>query len=300
LVSASPFWNNAAFFKLQEPSPAPITGNFMSFRPVAIFALILTSASNPLAAAEPRPIYARPATTAESFTLDSYIEYFDGMLMQEAEDLKGWTAGLDFTLPLTDYIQIRFLLPVRTEADAVIIDTGEDIKIEGFNGVFDFATLFFEHQLTGRNGEPGRFAYYLGYGSRTAALETGKKDEYHHQGTSYQIGGRYDYQADSGRLFLDAGLRWYEPSDDLNPGDVLKDNFLLTTLRAAWLWSGTGKLTPGVEIILDATDGYTSASVVPEIIWQPSDLIHARLGIPLGVTSDAPDYGGQIEISFNF
>ncbi|MDA1074486.1 MAG: hypothetical protein O3A63_06965 [Proteobacteria bacterium] len=257
-------------------------------------------ASTCVQANEPRPIYARPAATAEGFRLDSYFEYYDGLLMQEAEDLKGWTAGFDLTLPLTSTMALRLLLPVRTEADATIIGTGQDIEIEGWMGVFDFASLYFEHQLSGTQGQPSRFAYYLGFGSRTSTLKTGTHDEYQHQGRNFQVGGRYDYKADSGSLFVDTGVRWYEPSDDLNPGDPGNDSFWLLTIRTAWLWNGTGTFTPGVELVVDAGESYLSASVVPEIIWQPSDFFHARLGVPLGVSSDAPDYGGQVEISLNF
>ena len=47
-----------------------------------------------------RPLYARPATTATSFNADAYYEYFEGLTLQAAVDVDGWTMGFDFTVPV--------------------------------------------------------------------------------------------------------------------------------------------------------------------------------------------------------
>ena len=62
-------------------------------------ALLSLFVSTGLAAAEiERPLYARPATTPESFSMDAYIEYFDGLSLQEAVDAENelGVRGFDF------------------------------------------------------------------------------------------------------------------------------------------------------------------------------------------------------------
>ena len=251
--------------------------------------------------ADVRPIHTRPAATVKSFYLDAYVEYFDGLLMQEATDVKGWTAGLDFTFPFRDNMQIRFQLPVRTEAEAFLLLDESIIDLEGWTGIYDYAALYLEHQLSGGGGEPGNFSYYLGIGFRTSALKTGTEDEFLHRGRTYHMGIRYDYQAENGSsaYFIDTGLRTYAETDDLNPNSMSKDKFNMMIVRAGWLHPGTS-FTPGVEVVADLGDDYSNITLVPEIIWHGSDVFHARLGLAVGASSDAPDYGGEIMVTFNF
>jgi hypothetical protein len=52
--------------------------------------------------------------------------------------------------------------------------------------------------------------------------------------------------------------------------------------------------------VADLGDGYTNIMLVPEIIWRSGDVFQAKLGLAVGLSPDAPDYGGEIEVSFNF
>ena len=248
----------------------------------------------------PRPLFARPATTAKSFYMDAFIEYFDGLALQEAVDLEGWTAGLDFTLPFRRGMQIRLLLPVRTEADAVLVDDGEDISIEGWGGTFRFATLFFEHQVVGLDAGPDRLSYFLGYGNRTAVLNTGTPDRYNHQGRSIHGGLRYDrLLSGGGRLIFDGEIRSYEVSDDLNPENLIDDRFLLGTFNAAWIGKRYGAVTPALELTTNIIDSFFAASLVPEVILRGTDTFEFKFGIPVGLTSDASDWGAQFRLTVN-
>ncbi|MEM8768619.1 MAG: hypothetical protein AAGE43_14315, partial [Pseudomonadota bacterium] len=236
-----------------------------------------------------------------SFNMDAYVEVFDGLDLQEAVSLEGWTAGLDFTLPINRTMQFRFLLPVRTEADGVLVDGGDDIDIKGWGGTFRFATLAFEHLIVGENGGPNRLAYMVGAGVRTANLETDTPDRYNHQGRSLHLGIRYDrVLARGGVLMLDTELRFYEESDDLNPGDLIDDRFFWGTINGAWLLKERGPFTPGVELTAALGENWTALSVVPELFIAAGDVVDLKFGVPIGVTTDAPNWGAQFRLTANF
>lgn len=248
-----------------------------------------------------RPLIARPATTTSSFNMDIYASYVDGQALQEADDFRGWTAGFDFTLPLNQTMQLRVLLPLRTEGEAVLRSNGAEIDIEGWGGVFDFATLFFEHQLLGRDSGANRFAYFLGAGYRTGVLETGTPDRYNHQGRSLHAGARYErHLASHGVLFLDAEYRSYEVSDDLNPANANDDRFNLFRVTGAWMGTRRGSLTPAVEVSMDVVEDYVAAVAVPELFLRAGDTVELKLGVPVGITRDAPDWGAQLRATLVF
>ncbi|TNF88920.1 MAG: hypothetical protein EP301_03960, partial [Gammaproteobacteria bacterium] len=231
----------------------------LSFRTSLIaLALVSLSGAPGLSANEiERPLYARPATTTASFNMDAYFEYFDGLALQEAVDLEGWTAGLDFTYPFSRSMQLRFLLPVRTEAEGVLVDGGEDVDIDGWGGTFRYASLHFEHQLVGVDGGPNRLSYALGLGHRTAILETSVGDKYNHRGRSLHTALRYDRVLGSGAALLaDLEVRFYEESDDLNPGNLRDDSFFLVKFAGGWVGSRRGALTPGLELTADLVEDY--------------------------------------------
>lgn len=249
-----------------------------------------------------RPLYARPATTTTSFNMDAYVSYVDGLALQEAKDFKGWTAGVDLTAPLNRTMQLRFHLPVRTEGEAVLVSNGGKIDIDGWSGIYDYATLFFEHQLTGRDGGPNRFAWYLGAGWRTGVLETGTPDKYNHQGRSLHLGGRFERRlGGGGSLLLDAEYRSYEMSDDLNPASLSDDRFNFLRITGSWIGASRGVFTPALELTADAVlTGYFAAAVVPEVFLSAGNRLVLKLGVPVGVSSDAPDWGSQVRATFRF
>lgn len=248
-----------------------------------------------------RPVYARPATTASGFLLEGFYEAFEGLDLQEAVALDGWSAGFDFTFPFNRSMQLRFLLPARTEADGIFVNTGDDAEIEGWGGTFDFATLYFEHQLVGVDDGPNRLAWFGGLGNRTAVLNTGTPDRYNHEGRSAHVGIRYDrLLGGAGKFFLDTEFRFYERSDDLNPADLIDDNFWLGTVTAAWLGAPLGAFTPGLELMADFGDGHTSASIVPELILTTGKTLDLKLAVPVGLTDDAPNWRAQFRLTFAF
>ena len=267
-----------------------------------VLTVVTTGLSGWAAAAEfSRPLYARPATTSTSFYLDAFFEYFDGLALQEATELEGWTAGLDMTFPFRPNMQLRFLLPARTEAEGVLVNGGGEIDIEGWGGTFDFATLYFEHQVIGVDGGANRVSYFAGFGTRTGVLETGTQDKYNHRGRSWHAGLRYDQILDSGGLWLiDTEIRFYEESDDLHPGNLRDDTFWLATMSTAWLGTRRGVLTPALEVTADVAENFFAASLVPEALVRGSEALELKFGLPIGLTSDAPDWGAQFRLTLSF
>ncbi len=275
----------------------------LTLRPLAAFGLLIVvlGAVGAHAAEFERPLYARPATTATSFNMDAYFDYYDGLALQEAVDLEGWTAGFDFTFPFSQSMQLRFQLPVRTEADGVLVDGSGDVEIKGWGGTYQFASLHFEHQILGVDGGPNRLSYQLGLGNRTGNLETSIGDKYNHQGRSLHAGLRYDrLLASGGALLADLELRSYEESDDLNPGNLNDDRFFLVKFAGAWVGESRGRLTPALELTADLVEDYLAVSVVPELYLRTSDALALKFGVPLGVTSDAPNWGAQLRLTVDF
>jgi hypothetical protein len=273
--------------------------------PVAAFTVPLFFAaigfSSAFAAEVERPLYARPATTATSFNVDAYYEYFEGLTLQEAVDVDGWTAGFDFTVPLNRSMQLRLLLPLRTEADGVLVAGGGDVDIEGWGGTFRFASLHFEHQVMGREGGANRLSYALGIGNRTAALETSIGDKYNHQGRSAHVSLRYDRILDrGGALLMDFEVRSYEESDDLNPGNLNDDRFWLFKLAGGWIGASRGRLTPALELTADVVEEFVAVSVVPELFLGATENFSVKFGVPVGITSDAPDWAAQFRLGLAF
>ena len=101
-------------------------------------------------------------------------------------------------------------------------------------------------------------------------------------------------------LFLDTEFRFYDPSDDLNPGDLIDDSFWLATVTAAWLAAPLGAFTPGVELMADIADNYTAASIAPELVLSAGQTLDLKLAVPVGLTSDAPDWGAQFRLTLSF
>lgn len=273
-----------------------------TLRDLTVAGLLMLLCTASVRAAEfERPLYARPATTSESITLDAFFEYFDGLALQEAVDVTGWTAGLDFTFPLNRRMQLRFVLPVRTEADGILLEGGDEIEIEGWGGTYQFAAAHFEHQLVGVEGGPNRFSYQVGLGHRTSVLETSIGDKYNHRGRNLNVGLRYDRLLSSGgALLADLEVRFYEESDDLNPGDLIDDRFFLVKFAGGWVGRSSGRFTPALELTADVVEDYVAVSLVPEVYLRANDTLAIKLGVPIGVTSDAPDWGAQLRLSLDF
>ncbi len=249
-----------------------------------------------------RPLIARPATTTRKLNMDVYGTYVDGLALQEAKDFRGWTVGLDFTLPISRWMQLRLLMPVRTEGKAVITAGDIDSDIKGWSGIFDFGTLFFEHQLTGRDGGPGRFAYSLGLGWRTGVLETDTPDKYNHQGRNALLGVRYERRFSGGSTaLLDAQYRYYEVSDDLNPASLHHDTFNFIRLTGTWMGPRRGVFRPAVELNSEfVPKGYIALSIVPEVFFRPANAFEIKVGVAAGLTSDAPDWGTEMRATILF
>jgi hypothetical protein len=100
-------------------------------------------------------------------------------------------------------------------------------------------------------------------------------------------------------LLADLELRFYEESDDLNPGNLDDDRFFLLKFAGGWIGSPRGRLTPALELTADVVEDYFALSLVPELYLRTSDVLSLKLGVSVGVTSDAPNWGAQLRLSLN-
>ncbi|HEY5647066.1 MAG TPA: hypothetical protein VIS76_14035, partial [Pseudomonadales bacterium] len=103
-----------------------------------------------------------------------------------------------------------------------------------------------------------------------------------------------------GVLLLDAEYRSYEISDDLNPANANDDRFNLFRLTGAWMGPRRGALTPAVEVSMDVVQDYVAAVAVPELFLRAGDTVELKLGVPVGISRDAPDWGAQLRATLVF
>lgn len=244
------------------------------------------------------PLIARSAATSDGFYGAVRFDYFDGLDLQEATDLSGWTTALDGTIPISPSMQLRVLLPFRTEAKGTLVKDGTDIEVDGWGGTYDYTSLFFEHQLLGGSAGINHFSYFVGFGARTAVLNTSTPDRYNHTGRSLHLGFRYTRKMNRARLFVDSEFRRYERSDDLNPGDLRKDDFEMFLLTFSWLADASSRHTPAIELTTRKADNYTDIALVPEYLISVSSSLELKLGLPIGLSAQAPNYGAKVELAW--
>ncbi|MGB5330417.1 MAG: hypothetical protein WBO58_19570 [Gammaproteobacteria bacterium] len=255
---------------------------------------------------------------------------FTDVELEEAEGFDGWTASVELVVPLesiSERMQLRFSLPFYTEGDARIADdtkpnNGDKTDIDGYGGVYDFATLQFEHQWLETETSGYNAAYSVGFGTVLGPLDTDaldidltepeaddetdpeKTDQMNHKGYVFLSGLKYDSPvAIFGResqLLLNGGMRGYFYTDDLHPDD--KDYFIWADLKGAIVF---GQLEDNVVPVLELTylgdfGDFEEIFLNPEAIIPFSESASLKLGGLISLGDDGNQGGFAGSLSFGF
>jgi hypothetical protein len=278
---------------------------------VSLFGLVLLlSASSAWSEYRVQPIETRSAQIRPGVTLDAGFQYFTDVTLQEADEFDGWTADLDLTIPFMDRFQLRVYLPVYTKGDATLQEDtlwekkGDSIDIDGWTGVYDFASLTFEHQLMFDDRNRFNLGYYAGVGTSLKPLDTDltNGDKYNHRGRVAMLGINADGHAwdDKVQLLGNFGFRYYWESDDLNPGG--SDTFGAADLKGAMVFQPWGeKLYPVLELTYLGDFGDLNViTLQPELIYPISEKFELRGAVPIGLGGDGNQLGVSAQLGWLF
>jgi hypothetical protein len=273
--------------------------------------LVLAAAIPDLAAAAGagiHPIETRYAQTPPNFEVNLTYRKFTDVTLQEADQLDGWSGGIDITAPFLNRFQLRFSAPFYTTGTARLTepghpDSGQSIDLDSHGGIEDFPSLEFAHQLGFETESGANWGYYLGLGMVLDPLDTSAAsgDIYNHRGRLAYGGIRLDRAgwSASTRLAGNLGVRYYWETDDLFPGG---DNPVLADIKGALLlepWAG--KLYPALELTyLGDFSDYNATTLIPEIIIPVGTNFDVRAGIPIGLGGDGNQLGATAQVGFKF
>ena len=254
---------------------------------------------------ELEPIYSRNARNAQRITVNLTYDNFRNVRLEEADEFDGYTTTAELIVPFgkNKRWEVRFEYPFHTDGDAQFIETGESIDIKGDAGVFDFATLVLQRELSTADNCPVNSSVYLGFGKRATYLDTSIDDKYNHAGSIIRLGFNIDNASYDRDLRLQASLdgRYYFDSDDLNPSDNGTE-FYLMNLSGAAVYNAEGFIKPAFEILY-STDFYDRQIIqaVPQLIIPIGEILEIKGGYAFGHSSgEGSTQTGTIRTTFRF
>ncbi len=243
------------------------------------------------------PLFTKSAKISDHYIVDAYIETYKGRQFQEIDDVDATELRLDVVFPILTNSQLRLSVPFSTDGDGVRIDNGDKTNINGNNGTLNFVSLAYEHQFMHKADDNMDVMAYANLGTRVANLETSHGDNMNHQGRNIKAGFKLNTEISSSLLFLtDMGYQYYWVSDDLNPsgggdkfGNVVASFAVIKHDRS---------LKPAVELTYRGDFGnYNNLAISPELIYSFEN-VDLKLALPIGITSDADDYGVTVGLTF--
>ena len=261
-----------------------------------------------------QPIVTRYAETAKKVTLNAGIHLFNDVDLQEADNFDGYTVDMDLTIPIpgTKHWQVRLGVPFYTAGTARLTktgepDTGKEIDIRGYGGVFDFANIQVEYQFLEESVKGFNAAAYGGIGERLDYLKTSTvaDDKYNHKGLVGLMGLKGDVHCgEDWRFAANLGARYYFKSDDLNPADTSTSGSVFWLVEASFAaiyhpWKAP--VFPVAELLYQGViSDYNSVLFVPEIIYAINSHVELKAGAPIGLTGDGESFGGRFQITTRF
>ena len=254
---------------------------------------------------ELEPIYTRNARNVQRITVNLTYDNFNNVALEEANEFDGYTTTAELIVPFgkENRWEVRFKYPFYTDGDAEVIRTGESIDIHGNGGVYDFATLVLQRELSRTDESPVNSSIYLGGGTRSARLKTSIDDYYNHNGNVALVGLNIDNARADRNIRLQTSLegRRYFDTDDLNPsnGDT---EFFLMNLSAAAVYNAKGFIKPGFEVLY-STDFKDRQIVqaVPQLIVPLWDRVEIKAGYAFGHSDgEGSTQTGTIRTTFSF
>ncbi len=243
------------------------------------------------------PIYTKSARVYSSLVFDAYVEYYRGRMFEEIEDVDATELRVDLSFPIFNRAQLRLSLPFYTSGEGVQVENGEKTDLDGNGGTFNFASIGFEYQFLDASQSSMDLLGYVSIAQRTNRLETSHGDYMNHRGKNAKLGARLDTDINpSLRFMTDVGFQYYFDSDDLNPSRN-GDSFGNLVASAAII-KHNRNLKPVLELTYrgDFSD-YNNLAIVPELIYSFSSA-DLKLGVPVGITSDADDYGVTLGFTY--
>jgi hypothetical protein len=243
------------------------------------------------------PIYTKSARVYSSLVFDAYVEYYTGRKFEEIEDVDATELRVDLSFPIFNRAQLRLSLPFYTSGEGVRVENDENTDLDGHGGTFNFASIGFEYQFLDASQSSVDLLGYASIAQRTNRLETSHGDYMNHRGKNFKLGARLDSDINPGLLFLtDVGYQYYFDSDDLNPSRN-GDSFGQLVATAAII-KHDRNLKPVLELTYrgDFSD-YNNLAIVPELIYSFNSM-ELKLGVPVGISSDADDYGMTLGFTY--
>jgi hypothetical protein len=230
---------------------------------------------------ELEPIYTLNARNAQRITVNLNYDNFKNVRLEEADSFDGYTAMAEIIVPFgeNNAWEARFEYPFKTEGDARIIRNGKSVDIDGNAGVYDFANLVLQREISTADVCPVNSSIYLGGGMRPARLETDIEDEvYNHTGKMARFGLNIDNARADRNLRLQSTLdvRYFFDSDDINPSDD-GDTFYLLDLSGAMVYNAEGFIKPALEVLYstDLNDRQI-IQLIPEVIIPLGDMVEIK------------------------
>lgn len=235
---------------------------------------------------ELEPIYTSNARNAQRITVNLTYDNFKNVRMEEAEDFDGYTTTAELIVPFgkAKSWEVRLELPFYTKGDAWSIQKQQKIDIHGDGGVFDFASVLLQKEISKADKCPVNSSIYFGYGYRTSYLETSIVDRYNHRGHMVRLGLNVDNARQDRDIRLQANLdaRYYFDTDDLNPSDN-GVTFYIINLSGAAVYNAEGFIKPAFEVLYstDLNDRQI-IQAVPELIIPIGDRLEIKGGYAFG------------------
>jgi len=254
---------------------------------------------------ELEPIYTRNARNVQRITVNLTYDNFKNVALEEANEFDGYTTKAEIIVPFgkDKRWEVRFEYPFYTDGDAEVRKTGESIDIDGNGGVFDFATLVLQRELSRTDESPVNSSIYLGGGSRSAYLDTSTGDRYNHNGNVARLGFNVDNARADRNVRLQSSLdgRYYFDTDDLYPSEN-KTEFFLMNLSGGAVYNAEGFIKPAFEVLY-STDFKDRQIIqaVPQLIVPLWDRVEIKAGYAFGHSDgEGSTQTGTIRTTFSF